>query len=141
MSAAIFDSFLSTSDMIAVFDDAAIVQAMLRFEQALSQAQAGQGLIAPAAARAIGAACQVEQYDLPALITAGRRAGSLAIPLVKELTRLVALQDGEAATKVHWGSTSQDVIDSAMVLCTRDALQLLDDGLHDLTGHLQQLAE
>ncbi len=141
MSAAIFDSFLSTSDMIAVFDDAAIVQAMLRFEQALSQAQAGQGLIAPAAAQAIAAACEVDQYDLPALIIAGRRAGSLAIPLVKELTRLVARQDGEAAAKVHWGSTSQDVIDSAMVLCTRDALQLLDDGLHDLTGRLLELAE
>ncbi|MBV5324900.1 MAG: 3-carboxy-cis,cis-muconate cycloisomerase, partial [Rhodospirillaceae bacterium] len=67
--------------------------------------------------------------------------GSLAIPLVKELTRCVAQYDAEAATRVHWGSTSQDVIDTAMVLATRDALQLLDDGLHDLTGRLLLLAE
>ncbi|MFA9218499.1 MAG: lyase family protein [Sphingomonadaceae bacterium] len=141
MSAAIFDSFLSTGDMIAVFDDTAIVQAMLDFERTLSKAQAHQGLLPAAAAQAIAAACRVELYDLPALISAGRRAGSLAIPLVKELTRLVAIHDTEAASKVHWGSTSQDVIDSAMVLVTRDALQLLDDGLHDLCGHLLQLAE
>ena len=141
MSVSIFDSFLTTTDMIAVFDDAAIVQGMLRFEAALSQAQAGEGLLPAASAQAIAAACDAQRYDIPALINAGRRAGSLAIPLVKELTRAVARHDKEAAGKVHWGSTSQDVIDTAMVLATRDALQLLDDGLHDLTGRLLQLAD
>ena len=140
MSVSIFDSFLTTTDMIAVFDDAAIVQGMFRFEQALSQAQADEGLLPQSAARAIAGVCNARLYDIPALITAGRRAGSLAIPLVKELTRTVALYDQEAASKVHWGSTSQDVIDTAMVLATRDALQLLDDGLHDLTGRLLLLA-
>lgn len=127
--------------MIAVFDDAAIVQAMLRFEQALAQAQAEAGLLAPETARAIAGVCSAQLYDIPAIVSAGRRAGSLAIPLVRELTRTVALYDAEAATRVHWGSTSQDVIDTAMVLATRDALQLLDDGLHNLCGHLLQLAE
>jgi 3-carboxy-cis,cis-muconate cycloisomerase len=140
VSVSIFDSFLTTTDMIAVFDDAAIVQGMFRFEQALSQAQADEGLLPQAAARAIAGVCNAQLYDIPALIAAGRRAGSLAIPLVKELTKTVALYDAEAASKVHWGSTSQDVIDTAMVLATRDALQLLDDGLHDLTGRLLQLA-
>ncbi|MDR7049545.1 3-carboxy-cis,cis-muconate cycloisomerase [Duganella sp. 3397] len=140
MSVSIFDSFLTTTDMIAVFDDAAIMQGMFRFEQALSQAQADEGLLPQSAARAIAGVCNAQLYDIPALITAGRRAGSLAIPLVKELTRTVALYDQEAASKVHWGSTSQDVIDTAMVLATRDALQLLDDGLHDLTGRLLLLA-
>ncbi|MGV7207030.1 lyase family protein [Oxalobacteraceae bacterium A2-2] len=141
MSVSIFDSFLTTTDMIAVFDDAAIVQAMFRFEQALSQAQADEGLLTQQAARAIAGVCNAQLYDIPALITAGRRAGALAIPLVKELTKAVALYDQEASTKVHWGSTSQDVLDTAMVLATRDALQLLDDGLHDLTGRLLLLAE
>lgn len=141
MSVSIFDSFLTTTDMIAVFDDTAIVQAMLRFEEALAQAQADEGMMAPSAARAIAGVCKAQLYDIPAIISAGRRAGSLAIPLVKELTKTVALYDADAAGKVHWGSTSQDVIDTAMVLATRDALQLLDDGLHDLTGHLLQLAE
>lgn len=141
MSVSIFDSFLTTPDMIAVFDDAAIVQGMLDFEAALAQAQAQEGLLTPAAAQAIGAACRVERFDVPALIHAGRRAGSLAIPLVKELTRAVAQQDQDAAGKVHWGSTSQDVIDTAMVLATRNALQLLDQDLALLCGHLLQLAE
>lgn len=141
MSVSIFDSFLTTPDMIAVFDDTAIVQGMLHFEAALSRAQAEEGLLPAAAADIIAAACQAGLYDIPTLIDAGRRAGSLAIPLVKELTKAVAALDKEAASKVHWGSTSQDVIDTAMVLATREALQLLDDGLHDLCGHLQHLAE
>lgn len=141
MSVSIFDSFLTTPDMIAVFDDAAIVQGMFRFEQALSKAQADEGLLPASAARAIGAVCNAQLYDIGAIVNAGRRAGSLAIPLVKELTKTVALYDAEAATHVHWGSTSQDVIDTAMVLATREALQLLDDGLHDLAGHLLVLAE
>ncbi|MFC5479071.1 3-carboxy-cis,cis-muconate cycloisomerase [Massilia suwonensis] len=141
MSVSIFDSFLTTSEMIAVFDDAAVVDAMFRFEAALARAQADEGMIPAAAASAIAGVCKAELYDIPALIHAGRRAGSLAIPLVKELTRTVALYDEEAARHVHWGSTSQDVIDSAMVLVTRDALQLLDDGLAELSGHLFKLAQ
>jgi 3-carboxy-cis,cis-muconate cycloisomerase len=141
VSVSIFDSFLTTPDMIAAFDDVAVVQAMFRFEEALARAQAEEGLIPENAARAIAGVCNAQLYDIPAIINAGRRAGSLAIPLVKELTKTVALYDAEASRNVHWGSTSQDVIDTAMVLVTREALQLLDDGLHDLTGHLLQLAE
>jgi len=141
MSVSIFDSFLTSTEMIAAFDDAAIVQAMFRFEAALARAQAEEGLIPPAAASAIAGACHAPLYDIPALIHAGRRAGSLAIPLVKELTKTVALYDEGAARHVHWGSTSQDVIDTAMVLVTREALQLLDDGLHELCTHLLALAD
>ena len=141
MSVSIFDSFLTTPEMIARFDDAAIVGAMFRFEAALAQAQAEQGLIPPAAANAIAGVCNAQLYDIPALIHAGRRAGSLAIPLVKELTKTVALYDEDAARHVHWGSTSQDVIDTAMVLVTREALQLLDAGLATLCAHLLTLSD
>ena len=141
MSVSIFDSFLTSTDMIAAFDDAAIVQAMFRFEAALARAQAEQGLIPAAAASVIAGACHAPLYDIPALIHAGRRAGSLAIALVKELTKTVALYDEGAARHVHWGSTSQDVIDTAMVLVTREALQLLDDGLGELCAHLLGLAD
>jgi 3-carboxy-cis,cis-muconate cycloisomerase len=140
MSVSIFDSFLTTGEMIAVFDDAAIVQAMLRFEQALAGAQAAEGVIPAAAARAIAGVCNAQLYDIPALIAASRRAGSLAIPLVKELTRTVALYDKDCAAWVHWGSTSQDVVDTAMVLATRDALALIDKGLARLCDSLLALA-
>jgi 3-carboxy-cis,cis-muconate cycloisomerase len=141
MSVSIFDSFLTTPDMIAVFDDTAVVGAMFQFEAALARAQADEGLIPDAAAKAIAGVCKAQLYDLPSMIAAGRRAGALAIPLVKELTKTVALYDEDAARHVHWGSTSQDVLDTAMVLVTREALQLLDDGLHELAGHLLHLAE
>jgi 3-carboxy-cis,cis-muconate cycloisomerase len=141
VSVSIFDSFLTTPDMIAAFDDGAVVQGMLAFEAALARAQAAEGLIPAGAASAIGGVCKAQLYDIPALIRAGQRAGSLAIPLVKELQKTVALYDEEAARHVHWGSTSQDVIDTALVLATREALRLLDDGLGELTGHLLRLAE
>jgi 3-carboxy-cis,cis-muconate cycloisomerase len=66
---------------------------MFRFEEALAQAQADEGMMPASAARAIAGVCKAQLYDIPALISAGRRAGSLAIPLVKELTKTVALYD------------------------------------------------
>jgi len=140
MSVSIFDSFLTTPEMIAVFDDTAVVQAMFRFEEALARAQAAEGVIPESAARAIAGVCNAQLYDIPALVHASRRAGSLAIPLVKELTKTVALFSQESASHVHWGSTSQDVIDTGMVLVTREALALLDQGLQTLAGKLLSLA-
>jgi len=141
VSVSIFDGFLTTPACIAVFDDAAVVQAMLDFEAALARAQAAQGLFSEEVARDIGVACDVALVDIPALIVAGRRAGSLAIPLVKTLTQTVAATAPASAMHVHWGSTSQDVIDTAMVLVTRDALQLLDQGLASLSARLLALAQ
>ena len=141
MSVSIFDSFLSSTAMIAVFDDGAVVQAMLDFEAALARAQAAEGIIPETAARAIADACQASLYDIPAMVVASRRAGSLAIPLSKELAKAVAQNDTEAAAFVHWGTTSQDVIDTGMVLVTREALALLDAALEALIGHLLALAE
>ena len=141
MSVSLFDSVLSTSAMQAVFDDAALVRAMLRFEAALARAQADEGMMAPSAAEAIERSCAAFPLDLPALIAAGRRAGSIAIPLVKALTGSVAQDDPQAALLVHQGSTSQDVIDTAMVLVTGEALALLDAGLARLCAALCALAE
>ncbi|AIY40935.1 Adenylosuccinate lyase [Collimonas arenae] len=140
MSVSIFDSFLTTPEMIAVFDDTEIVQGMFRFEEALARAQAAEGMIPDTAARAIASVCNAQLYDIPALVNASRRAGSLAIPLVKELTKTVALFNPESANYVHWGSTSQDVIDSAMALATGKALALLDQRLQSLINQLLHLA-
>lgn len=141
MSVALFDSFLSSPEMVAVFDDGAMLQAMFDFERALAEAQAAHGTIPDSAARAIAGVCKASLYDIPALVRAGRRAGSLAIPLVKELTAAVALYDAQASSFVHRGSTSQDVIDSAMVLVTREALALLERDLGRLVEALLALAE
>jgi len=140
VSVSIFDSFLTTNDIIDVFDDAAVLQAMLRFEQALAGAQAAEGIIPRRAAETIGRHCDIAAYDVDAIIVASRRAGSMAIPLVKALTQAVAADDKAAATHVHWGSTSQDVIDTGMVLATRQALQCIDTALLRLARRLLELA-
>ncbi|WP_349744991.1 3-carboxy-cis,cis-muconate cycloisomerase [Roseateles cavernae] len=141
MSVLVFEGFLSTPQMLALFDESAIVQAMMDFEAALARAEAKAGVIPQSAAQAIASLCRAELYDVAGLVAASGRAGSLAIPLVKKLTETVALFDPAAAGYVHWGSTSQDVIDTAMVLQTRRALRLIDDDLLSLCGHLLDRAE
>ena len=101
VTTALFDAFLSTDAMAEVFGAQRLVQSMLDAEAALSQAQAAQGLVPVAAADVIRQACDVALYDITALLQAGRRAGSLAIPLVKVLTAEVARRDPEAARHVH----------------------------------------
>jgi len=141
MSALIFEQFLSTPEIAAVFSDAAIVQGMLDFEAALARAQAAEGVIPARAAPLIAQACRVERFELGPIIAASSVAGTLAIPLVKQLTAAVANSDAEAAGYVHWGSTSQDVIDTAMVLATRRALALIDARLGDLIDAVRALAQ
>jgi 3-carboxy-cis,cis-muconate cycloisomerase len=141
MSALVFESFLSTPEIISVFNERSVLQAMLDFEAALARAQAAEGVIPVDAGSAIAASCQADKFDVEAIIGASGRAGSLAIPLVAKLTEAVAQRNPEASGYVHWGSTSQDVIDSAMMLTSRRALALLDRDLSTLVSALLALAE
>ena len=137
----LFDGFLSTPEAAGVFGTTALLQNMLDFEAALARAQAAEGVIPAAAAASIAAACRVEHLDVPALAAAGSVAGTLVIPLVQQLGAWVAQADPSAAAWVHWGSTSQDVIDTAMVLATRRAVALIDADLGRLTHELMRLAQ
>jgi len=141
MSVLVFEGFLSTPEMLQVFDKTAIVQAIMDFEASLARAQARCGVIPTAAAQAIASLCRAELYDVSALVEAGGRAGSLALPVVQKLVETVALFDPVAAGYVHWSSTSQDAVDTSMVLLTRRALRLIEEDLLALVGHLLDLAE
>jgi len=110
---------LSSGPMRAVCDDAAMLQNMLDFEAALARAEAATGVIPKRAAEPIAKACKADAFDLAALADAATRSGNLAIPLVKALTAHVAKSDADAARYVHWGATSQDVIDTAAMLSLR----------------------
>ena len=116
---------LSSAAMRAVCDDVACLQHMLDFEAALARAEAATGVIPASAAGPIGKACKAGAFDLAALAEAATRSGNLAIPLVKALTADVARTDAEAARYVHWGATSQDVIDTAAMLGLRAAIDAL----------------
>src|SRR5436305_12272970 len=115
----------SSAAMRAVCDDAACLQHMLDFEAALARAEAAVGVIPTSAAGPIANACAAEAFELSALAEAATRSGNLAIPLVKALTAAVGKADADAARYVHWGATSQDVIDTAAMLGLRAGIDAL----------------
>ena len=98
---------------------------MARFEAALAAASAACGLIPAESARTIEQVSARAQFDAAQLAHEARHAGSLAIPFVKALRAQVAAASADAARYVHFGATSQDVIDSAVVLCLRVANERL----------------
>ena len=112
----------TTPEMAVIWSAEAHVRAMLVFEATLAQAEARADVIPAEAATAIASACQVETFDVVALYHEAAAAGSPAIPLVRMLTERVT---GEARGYVHWGATSQDAIDTALVLQMRAGLDLL----------------
>jgi 3-carboxy-cis,cis-muconate cycloisomerase len=130
------DTLFTSDAMRAVFGERARIARMLEFEAALALAEASVGVIPQAAADTIAAHCSAEGFDADALAQAARNAGNLAIPLVAALTRRVAGADPDAAGYVHWGATSQDVIDTGLVLQLRDALGLVDADVDRLTRAL-----
>jgi 3-carboxy-cis,cis-muconate cycloisomerase len=134
-------SMFSTAAMQDAFAAHACVQRMLDFEAALASAEARVGVIPAAAAAPIAACCTAARIDLPSLANAAASAGNLAIPLVKQLTAAVAQSDKEAAKYVHWGATSQDVIDTGLVLQLRGALDLIDADLAQLADALARQAQ
>ncbi|WBB67964.1 3-carboxy-cis,cis-muconate cycloisomerase [Micromonospora sp. WMMD812] len=110
-------------DVDAQLGDAALLQAMLDVEAALARAGADNGVLPAAAAEAIAAQCHAERYDPAALGRAADAAGNPVVPLVRELTARVA---ESARPWVHHGATSQDVLDTALVLvAVRAAAPLL----------------
>ena len=111
------------------FTFAARLQAMLDVEAALAEAEAALDIIPRSAAPAIRDACRADLYDGAALQADARRDGNLAIPLVRQLTRHVATADAAAAHYVHWGATSQDVIDTGLVLQLRNSVPGIVDDL------------
>jgi 3-carboxy-cis,cis-muconate cycloisomerase len=137
----LLDPLFRTSEMAAVFDDRARLQGMLDFEAALARAEAAHGLVPAKAASAITAACDAATYDLHALAAATAKAGNPAIPMVRTLTAEVARRDTAAANFVHWGATSQDAIDTGLVLQIRRAHPLLDADLDRLEQTLATLVE
>jgi 3-carboxy-cis,cis-muconate cycloisomerase len=116
---------LSSAAMRSICDDLTYLQHMLDFEAALARAEASIGVVPIDRAEAIARACKARSFDIADLAEAATRSGNLAIPLVKALTSEIARTDKEAARYVHWGATSQDVIDTATMLTLRGGIDAL----------------
>ena len=137
----LLDSLFGSTAMCEVFSDSARLQGMLDFEAALARAEASCGVIPAAAARAIVSKCKAGLIDISALAAATAVSLNPAIPLVKQLTALVAKEHLEAAQFVHWGATSQDANDTGLVLQMRQAFDILEKDLSTLCRGLAKLAQ
>ena len=132
------DFLFSTPAMSATFSSEAHVRGMLTFEAALARAEARAGIISQEAATDIATHCKVELFDVPALYRDAASAGTPAIPLVRMLTASI---ESEAKKYVHWGATSQDAIDTAMMLQMREGLVLLLEELLGICSACAKLTE
>src|SRR5690606_18095637 len=115
----------ASAAMRAIMSDRARLQRLLDFEAALARAAAAVGVIGASHAVEIGEACQAERYDIARLAEAAIPSGGLAIALVDTVRVEVGRRSPNAARFVHWGATSQDVIDTALVLELRAAIDAL----------------
>jgi 3-carboxy-cis,cis-muconate cycloisomerase len=121
---------LSSAAMRAILDDRARLQRMLDVIVALARAEAAVGVIPALASDQIANAAKAERYDLKALGEEAATVGNIAIPLINALAAEVAKTDPAAAGHVQWGATGQDVIDTALVLDLRAAIDALNADLN-----------
>ena len=140
MSVRLIDSISTTAALEEVFADAALLEAMVRFETALARAEAEHGIIPAAAGRTIAAALSTKTLDPSSMSAGARKSGTFVIPLVDALVEQVRRVDPSAATFVHWGATSQDVADTAIVLCLVEARRVLDADHKRVTAALERLS-
>lgn len=141
MSGFLINALATTGALADVFDDRSLLQAMLDVEVALARAQAGAGDIPQSAAEAIAAAARAERYDAAAIASDARTSGTLTIPLVTALTGHVRAADPASAGYVHWGATSQDIADTALMVLLHRALAIMREDHGRLTQSLRSLSD
>ena len=125
MTSQLMTPLYASAAMRIIISDRARLQRMLDFEAALARAEAALGVISATGAAAISEACDAALYDIAAMVEAQSPSGNIASAVVQALTQVVAARDPAAAHVVHWGATSQDVIDTALVLELRAAIDAL----------------
>jgi 3-carboxy-cis,cis-muconate cycloisomerase len=135
---ALYGELYGTTAMRDVFSLRSRLAAMLEVEVALARAEARAGVIPSAAAEAIANAADVDRLDVDAIIAATQHVGYPVVPLTKQLAKLAGT---EAGGYVHWGATTQDILDTATVLQIERAFALLDADLAATIGALAEHAQ
>jgi len=135
----VFGALYGTDAMREAVGERALLAAMLATEAALARAQARLGIVpADAAAAITRAAADVDALDLPALAAATRNTGYPVVGLVNQLT---ALAGADAGRWTHWGATTQDIMDTGVVLILRDALALIETELDAVIAGFAAMAK
>ena len=121
--------------------DEAWLRAMLDAEAALTRAQSRLGLVPPGHAETISRVARTAEFDVVDIARRSRETANPVVPLVQELTAAVAAVDGAAAEYVHRGSTSQDILDSGLMLMATRALRVILADVDRTAAALARLAE
>jgi 3-carboxy-cis,cis-muconate cycloisomerase len=137
LDSALFKDSFGTPAMRGIFEDAALLARYTEVEIALAKAQGRLGVIPAQAAKDIAAKCDASKLDPARLKQETETVGYPILPLVRQL----AAQCGEAGKFLHWGATTQDIMDSAVVLQVRDALALIEQDLAALRSILARQAK
>lgn len=137
MDSALFRDQFSTQVTRDIFDDRMTVQRWLDVEAALARVQADLGIIPEAAATEIVRVCDVSLFDLAALKAEMDRTAHPIVPLLRQIKTLC---DGDAGEFVHWGATTQDIMDTGVVLQVRDALDAIQSDTAEVLDHALALA-
>ncbi|MEK9672629.1 MAG: adenylosuccinate lyase [Rhodospirillaceae bacterium] len=131
----------STPAMRKVFDDKSTLQKMLDMEAALARAEAELGIIPKDAAAAIIKAADMSLYDFDEIRAEMTRISHPIVPLVRAMAAECKKQGHERAGEyAHWGATTQDIMDTGLVLQMKDAVDLIRDALDELEGNCEKLA-
>jgi 3-carboxy-cis,cis-muconate cycloisomerase len=133
----LFDALFVPKQLRDAVGGRAWVQAMLDAEAALARAQASAGVIPRAAAERIAACCDASAFDVEQIGEEGRRVANPAEPLVRRLRE----QAGDAGEWVHHGATSQDVVDTAMMLVAKRARGLIVEEADGVAAACAKLAD
>lgn len=133
-----FGAIFVPDEVADALGDRAWLDALLDCERALANAEALAGVIPVSAAAAIAEACDVAAFDTAAIAGAGRSAGNPVQPLVALLRERVGAKDAE---HVHRGATSQDILDTASMLVTRNVLHIVDGELGEVADACARLAD
>lgn len=137
LDSTVYGRLFTTPEMRAVFADEARLQRMLDVEAALARAEARLGLIPAEAATEITANADIARFDLAMIGKGTALVGYPIVPLVKALSEACA---GDAGRYVHWGATTQDIVDTSLVLQLRDGLDLIGADLAAIEAALADLA-
>jgi 3-carboxy-cis,cis-muconate cycloisomerase len=133
----LFRDAFGTPGMRAVFSDRALIGRYIEVEIALARAEARCGVIPAEAADAIARCCDLDALDFDLLRHETDNVGYPILPLVHQLVK----QCGESGRWLHWGATTQDIMDCAVVLQVRDGLALIGEDITGLRKILADLAQ
>jgi 3-carboxy-cis,cis-muconate cycloisomerase len=137
LDSVLFRDAFGTPRMREVFSDRALISRYVEVEIALAKAEAACGVIPAEAAEAIARRADASTFDFDQLRQETDNVGYPILPLVHQL----AQQCGNAGRYVHWGATTQDIMDTAVVLQLRQGLKLIEDDISALRGILADLSQ